>query len=84
MQRIVITLADELYAELEAASAKVSELGFKPETWAQEAVESALASRRLAYVQPSSHRAFRHGVNDADTELEGYPVHWPEGISEAG
>jgi hypothetical protein len=47
MPRVTITLSDELFAELERVSAGANDLGFGPETWAQEAVESALATRRL-------------------------------------
>jgi hypothetical protein len=47
VRKITLVLSDALYAELETASAGARELGFGPETWAQEAVESALATRRL-------------------------------------
>ena len=47
MQSVVINLPDVLYAELETAAASVRELGFRAETWAQEAVEAALATRRM-------------------------------------
>ncbi|MGB9071455.1 MAG: hypothetical protein WCC22_02205 [Terriglobales bacterium] len=51
MQRITIILEDALYQELKAA---VSREPMSPETWATEAVESALASRRLPFVRPSA------------------------------
>jgi hypothetical protein len=48
VRQITITLPDELYVELQTVSSECTkEMGFGPETWAQEAVESALASRRL-------------------------------------
>jgi hypothetical protein len=47
MRKITLVLSDALYAELETASAGARELGFGPEKWAQEVLESALATRRL-------------------------------------
>lgn len=51
MRHITITLPDSLYAELEVASAGVRDLTFSPAIWAAEAVESALATRRLPQVR---------------------------------
>jgi hypothetical protein len=69
MQQITIKLSDDLYAELLSASSDVLEMCYSPERWATEAVESALASRRLPRV--------KLGKNDAHIgpEPEGYPVH---------
>ena len=47
MRHITITLNDTMYAELETVAAGTPDLTFSPATWAQEAVEAALASRRL-------------------------------------
>lgn len=46
MRRITIVLCDELYSELEAVAAG-HEMTFTPATWAQELIESELASRRI-------------------------------------
>jgi hypothetical protein len=69
VRQITITLSDELYTELESASTNVREHGFGPETWAQEAVESALADRRLPRVKPAA-----YGARIQATEPEDYPV----------
>jgi hypothetical protein len=48
MREITIKLPDELYTELQTVSSECTkEMGFGPEQWAGEAVESALATRRL-------------------------------------
>jgi hypothetical protein len=77
MRQITLTLPDALYTELEAASASVREHGFTPETWAQEAVESALATRRLPGVQLGGHGPHKRRAV-ADAEPEYYPVRFPE------
>ena len=78
MRQITLTLPDALYTELEAASASVREHGFTPETWAQEAVESALATRRLPSVPVGGHGPHKRRAVEADAEPECYPVHFPE------
>ncbi len=77
MRQITLTLPDALFTELEAASAGVREHGFTPETWAQEAVESALATRRLPKVPLGSHGPHARRIEE-DAEPECYPVHCPE------
>ena len=47
MQRVTVNLSDELFAELQSVSEDVLEMCYSPEKWATEAVESALATRRL-------------------------------------
>jgi hypothetical protein len=47
MRKITLCLPDALYEELETAAAGARELGFGPERWAQEVLESELATRRL-------------------------------------
>lgn len=49
--QITITLNDELYRELQRVSADVREMGYSPERWASELVESELATRRLPLPQ---------------------------------
>jgi hypothetical protein len=78
MRQITLTLPDALYTELEAASASVREHGFTPETWAQEAVESALATRRLPSVQLGSHGPHARRAIEEEAEPECYPVRFPE------
>ena len=50
MQQVTIKLSDALYRELENAASNTLEMGFGPERWATEALEAALASRRLPRV----------------------------------
>jgi len=47
MQCVTIPLSDELYRELQRVSEDVLEMCYSPERWAQEALEAALATRRL-------------------------------------
>ena len=51
MQCVTIPLSDELYMELQRVSEDVLEHGYTPQMWAKEAVESALATRRLPRVR---------------------------------
>ena len=51
MQCVTIPLSDELYRELESVSEDVLEQGYTPQMWAKEALEAALASRRLPRVR---------------------------------
>jgi hypothetical protein len=70
MKALTIHLQDELYAELVEVSAPHREMTFGPEQWAQEAVESALAVRRLPrFTKPQSRPRHR--------ELETYSVLLP-------
>jgi hypothetical protein len=72
MRALTIHLNEELYAELEEASAPHREMTFGPAEWAQEAVESALATRRLPrFTKPQSRP--RRRVEDS-----GYRVMLPE------
>jgi hypothetical protein len=48
---VTITLSDELYAELASVSEDVLEQCYSPEKWAREALESAIATRRLPRVR---------------------------------
>lgn len=48
MPRLTIALNNEMYAELERISSDNLDLGYSPALRAQEAVESALATRRLS------------------------------------
>jgi hypothetical protein len=77
MRRLTIVLPDALYEELESVAAG-HEMTFGPETWAQEAVESALATRRLPNVAPAKHGPQRRREFEVeDLEPEPYPVHFP-------
>ena len=76
MRRVTIKLPDILYNELRAISDCTREHGYTPELWAQEAVESALATRRLPNVPVGSHGPHTRRVIE-DTEPEGYPVCFP-------
>ena len=81
MRQIVIALPDTLFTELQAASAGSRECGFTPAMWAQEAVESALATRRLPSVPVGSHGAHKRRGQAApggDAEPGGYPVRFPD------
>jgi predicted transcriptional regulator len=49
MQRVTLNLSDEMYAELQSVASSVHVLGFTPEKWAEEAIESVLATRRLQH-----------------------------------
>lgn len=51
VQQVIIKLSDEMYAELQSVSEDVLEMCYSAERWATEAVESALASRRLPRVR---------------------------------
>ena len=75
--QIVLDLPDALSRELQAVA---HESRITPGTWAQEAVESALASRRLPYVEPAKcapHHKGAVGVRDVESECmaEPYKVH---------
>jgi hypothetical protein len=50
-RQVIVTLSDALYAELESVSEDVLELCYSPERWATEALEAALATRRLPRVR---------------------------------
>jgi hypothetical protein len=77
MPRITVNLSNTLYSELLDASARVNEHGFGPASWAQEAIEAALASRRLPKIEAGSHGP-RIAINSEPGELEGFPVLLPE------
>ncbi len=83
MKLLTISLPDALFAELETASASVNEMCFTPASWAEEAVHAALATRRLPFAWTAGGYGGRHAprIVAAIEEPEGYPVHWPEGIS---
>jgi hypothetical protein len=66
MPNLVITLNPELYSELETASRHVCEMGFGPEKWATEAIESALASRRLPRVAVGLEALERHAPENLE------------------
>jgi hypothetical protein len=51
MQQVTIKLSDEMYAELQRVCDDVRETCYSPEKWATEALESALATRRLPRVK---------------------------------
>ena len=50
MQQVTIKLSDALYRELQSVSEDVREQCLSPERWAAEALEAALATRRLPRV----------------------------------
>lgn len=60
MPRIAIDLSDELYRELQRVSEDVLEMCYSPERWATEAVESALATRRLPRAKREIFNVFSH------------------------
>jgi len=72
MKTITIELSDGLYAELETASAEAHETRFRAEDWAQEAVQSALAARRLPRVTAA------RGARARTDEPESFTLHLPE------
>jgi hypothetical protein len=73
--KITFDLSDGFYAELRAASAEALEIGFRPEDWAQECVQSALASRRLPRVTAGMRGA---RARTDEPELKSYPLLLPE------
>ena len=52
--KVIITLPDKLYAELQSVAEDVNEHGFTPLRGATEALEAALASRRLPRVSAAA------------------------------
>jgi len=64
MQRVTVNLSDELFAELQSVSEDVLEMCYSPEKWATEAVESALATRRLPRVRRISETQHRGGETE--------------------
>jgi hypothetical protein len=73
LRKIIIALPEELFSELQAASADIHEMGFTPERWAQEAVESVLATRRLPRVRTSVQCGRHNGASVArDAERKSY------------
>jgi hypothetical protein len=73
--KITIDLPDGLYAELQTASAEANETSFRAKDWAQEAVQSALAARRLPRMAAAI-RDTRARITD-EPELKTYPVLLP-------
>jgi predicted transcriptional regulator len=51
MQQVTIEMSDEMFRELQRVSEDVLEMCYSPERWAQEALEAALATRRLLRVR---------------------------------
>ena len=79
MVQITIFLPDEMHAELKAVSAEINEMGFGPDKWAQECIESALATRRLPrmWARGAAHGAFTSGMRRGAAQE-------PEDAAEAG
>ncbi len=84
-----LSLPDEMHAELVQAAV---ECRCTTRDFAGQVLEAALASRRLPRVfvpvlsqgaQMRGTRGARHEDEENPPEPEGYPVHWPEGISSA-
>lgn len=75
-----LTLPDALYLDLIEDCRNRS---CSPKQFAAEALEAAIATKRLSHVEAGSHGAFTSGCRNVKEEVEpeGYPVHWPEGIS---
>lgn len=78
MREVVLSLSDGMFAELEAVAGRVHEMGFGPEQWATEAVESVLASRRLPRVTPGTLGGRVKGFVLEDPAP--YPVHLPQRV----
>lgn len=83
MRTIAVELTDVLYAELEVAAAAIREHGYGVEAWATEALEAAIATRRLPHVTQGTHgpRISTPEINEEVGEVgpeECYPVHLPE------
>lgn len=76
MRIVTIELDDVLYAELEAAARAIQSKGFGPAQFAEECVESVLASRRLPRFTRLESRP-RMTDEDVRDPLE-YRVHLPE------
>ncbi len=83
MRKITIQLSDALYSELAEVSAGVREHGYSADMWAAEAVESALAARRLPKVPPGKHGPHTRKEIEIEAEPEPYRVLPPprEGVS---
>jgi len=80
--RVVINLPHELGLELRAAAAACA-LGdekISAALWAQEAVESVLASRRLPRIAPGRYGARVNGVEKPEEPPEPYRVCLPEDL----
>jgi hypothetical protein len=83
--RITITLPRELGRELKAAAAACAfgDERLSPALWAQEAVESVLASRRLPKIAPGRYGARVIGAEKPEESPEPYRLCLPEDLMAA-
>ena len=72
--KITISLSDTMYAALTKVSASAHEQMVTPETWATEAVESAIASRVLPSVETGRYGGRPGTAVERDYEQEPYRV----------
>jgi hypothetical protein len=80
--KVVINLPTELGRELKAAAAACAfgDERLSPALWAQEAVESVLASRRLPKIAPGRYGARVIGAEKPEESPEPYRLCLPEDL----